>query len=366
MNRVVGIVGAGQLARMLALAGVPLGLRFVFLDPAPDACAAALGEHWCATYDDREALARLAECANVVTYEFENVDEKALDSVAGHVAAFPSVEALAIARDRVREKNLFRSLDIPSAPFAAVTSRDDLSRAAAQIELPAILKTRTLGYDGKGQVVLRSAQDCDAAWTKLGGVESILEGFVEFSREVSIIAVRSRNGETAFYPLAENVHRDGILRVSRSRPGDPFEQHAKEYAMRLLDRLQYVGVLALELFQVGERLLANEIAPRVHNSGHWTIEGAQTSQFENHLRAILGLPLGVTSAVGHSAMVNLIGGLPDAREVLAIPGAHLHIYDKAPRAGRKIGHVTLRCETAQELERQLAAVQRLADACHKA
>lgn len=363
MSCTVGIVGAGQLARMLALAGIPLGLRFAFLDPAPDACAARLGKHWCAAYDDREALEQLAKHADVVTYEFENVDAKGLDFLAEHVAAFPSVEALSIARDRVREKTLFRSLEIPSAPFAAIDGPTDLARAAEAIGFPAILKTRTLGYDGKGQVVLQSVRELDAAWARLGGVPAILEGFVQFEREVSIVAVRSRSGETAFYPLSENVHRGGILRVARSRPGDTVEQHAKAYALRLLDRLQYVGVLALELFDTGSELLANEIAPRVHNSGHWTIEGAQTSQFENHLRAILGWPLGSTAAVGASAMVNFIGALPDASQVLAVPGAHLHIYEKEPRSGRKIGHASLRCENSADLERNLDTLMRLTDMC---
>lgn len=345
---IVGIVGAGQLARMLALAGFPLGLRFVFLDPAKDACAAALGEHLCGGYDDQELLARLADRADVVTYEFENVPEASIELLSKHVAVFPGAGSLATARDRLREKTLFRELGIQTAPFAAVDSLADLKQAVAQLGLPAMLKTRTLGYDGKGQTVLRQPQDLEPAWARLGNVPLILEGFLDFQREVSVIGVRGSNGETAFYPLAENVHQHGILHVSRSLPNDPYQRQAQAYLQRLLDRLDYVGVLALELFQVGDELLANEMAPRVHNTGHWTIEGAETSQFENHLRAILGLPLGATAAVGQAAMVNIIGEIPNPAQVLAIPGTHLHLYDKTSRPGRKLGHVTVRA-TSQEI-----------------
>ena len=350
---IVGVVGAGQLARMLALAGLPLGLRFVFLDPAADACAALLGEHLRGGYSDREQLARLAERADVVTYEFENVPEESIEFLSGRVAVFPDAGSLAIARDRLREKTLFQELGIPTPPFAAVDSLADLKQAVAQIGLPAVLKTRTLGYDGKGQAVLHRTEDLDSAWARLGGVPLVVEGFVRFRREVSVLGVRGRTKETAFYPLAENVHHDGILRLSRSRPGDPLQMQAQVYAQRLFDHLDYVGVLALEMFQVDDTLLANEMAPRVHNSGHWTIEGAETSQFENHLRAILGLPLGGTDAVGHAAMVNFIGQLPDPAQVLAVPGAHLHLYGKEPRPGRKLGHATLRAQNEQDLHAAL-------------
>ena len=347
---IVGIVGGGQLARMLALAGYPLGLEFVFLDPTPDACAAPLGQHLRGGYDDQTLLARLAERADVVTYEFENVPVESVEFLAGLATVHPNAKALAAARDRSAEKALFRELGIPTPPFTAVDTRADLDRAAAKIGLPAVLKTRTLGYDGKGQAVLRNAGDLDAAWARLGGARLILEGFVPFDREVSVIAVRGRNGETLFYPLAENTHQDGVLRLSASRPGDPMQALAEGYARRLLDALEYVGVLALELFQAGETLLASEMAPRVHNSGHWTIEGAETSQFENHLRAILGLPLGATAPVGYAAMVNFIGAMPDAGRVLALPGAHWHAYGKQARSGRKLGHATLRADSRQDLQ----------------
>ena len=357
---IVGIVGGGQLARMLALAGCPLGLEFVFLDPARDACAAPLGQHLRGGYDDRALLARLAERADVVTYEFENVPSESVEFLSVIATVHPNSRTLAVARDRSAEKVLFRELGIPTTPFAPVDTRKDLEHAAAKIGLPAVLKTRTLGYDGKGQVVLRSAGELDAAWARLGGAPLILESFVPFEREVSVIAVRGRNGATLFYPLAENTHSDGILRLSLSRPGDSMQALAEAYAWRLLDALDYVGVLALELFQLGETLLANEFAPRVHNSGHWTIEGAETSQFENHLRAVLGWPLGPTSPRGCAAMVNFIGFEPDAAQVLAIPGVHLHAYGKAARPGRKLGHATLRAEDARALHAGLDRLLALA------
>jgi len=339
---IVGIIGGGQLARMLALAGVPLGLRFVFLDPAEDACAAPLGEHLCGDYDDPALLTRLAEMCDVVTYEFENVPESSIEFLSTRVPVFPGALALSTARDRLNEKSMFLEQKIPTVPFVAVNSQEELQQAVATTGLPAVLKTRTLGYDGKGQFVLRSEDDIDKAWQTLGGVPLILEGFANFQREVSIIAVRGLNGEIRFYPLAENVHRDGILHLSRSRPNDPMQQQAEEFALRLMERLEYVGVMALELFDTGDELLANEMAPRVHNSGHWTIEGAVTSQFENHLRAILNLPLGSTEAVGHAAMLNFIGQMPASDEIMALPYVYLHSYDKQPRPGRKVGHATVR------------------------
>lgn len=337
----VGIVGGGQLARMLALAGIPLGLRFVFLDPAEDACAADLGEHLCGGYDNKTLLARMAELCDVVTYEFENVPESSIEFLSERVAVFPDARALATARDRMNEKSLFHELDIDTVPFVAVDSLQDLKQAVATTGLPAVLKTRTMGYDGKGQAVLREEGDIERAWSELGGVPLILEGFAAFSREVSIIAVRGRDGEERFYPLAENIHRDGILHISRSRPNDPLQGRAQEYAKRLLEKMDYVGVLALELFDSGDQLLANEMAPRVHNSGHWSIEGCVCSQFENHIRAVAGLPLGSTKALGEAAMVNFIGQIPPHKELLGIPGLHLHDYHKAAKPGRKVGHATL-------------------------
>lgn len=338
---IVGIVGGGQLARMMALAGIPLGLEFIFLDPAKDACAAPLGEHLCGNYDDTELLNTLATKADVVTYEFENVPESAIAFLTEKVNVFPAIKALTIASDRINEKNLFHDLQIPTVSFTSVDSFDELEIAVKSVGLPAILKTRTLGYDGKGQVVLRGSDDLQAAWQQIGGVPLILEGFAKFRREVSIIGVRGRDGETKFYPLSENHHRDGILHISHSLPDDPQQAIAENYASSIMERLDYVGVMALELFDTGDGLLANEMAPRVHNSGHWTIEGAVTSQFENHLRAILGLPLGRTEAKGYAAMVNFIGSIPEEARVLSIPGVHLHCYNKKNYPGRKVGHATV-------------------------
>ncbi|QBQ55247.1 5-(carboxyamino)imidazole ribonucleotide synthase [Nitrosococcus wardiae] len=337
----VGIMGGGQLARMLALAGHRLGVHCLALDPQPDACAAPVAQHIIAAYDDRNALTRLSQASDCVTFEFENVPHGSLQFVAAQAAVYPPLSALAAAQDRLHEKNLFRALGIPTPPFIAVDNCASLAQAVAEIGLPAVLKRRTQGYDGKGQIVLRAASEIEAAWLRLGAVPMIVERFVPFERELSLVVVRGRDLETAFYPLTENLHHDGILRVSWSRPGDALQEFAEDYVRRLLDELKYVGVMAVEFFQVSGGLLANEFAPRVHNSGHWTIEGAETCQFENHMRAILGLPLGSTASVGCAAMVNFIGTLPEIGQVLAIPQTHLHIYGKEAYPGRKLGHVTL-------------------------
>ncbi|WP_456405031.1 5-(carboxyamino)imidazole ribonucleotide synthase [Thiolapillus sp.] len=355
----IGILGGGQLARMLALAGYPLGLDFMVLEPAADACAGPLSEHVTAAYDDPEGLEKLAAACGLVTYEFESVPAAAVERLGLSLPVFPPAGALATARDRNHEKTLFNELGIETAPFVEVHDLRTLKKAVAQIGLPAILKTRTLGYDGKGQQVIRSGDDLQAKWVAIGEVPAILEGLVDFDREVSIIAVRSVSGEMAFYPLAENVHHEGILRLSTCLPDDSHQPLAEDYARRVLKHMDYVGVLAIEFFQVGSHLLANEMAPRVHNSGHWTIEGAQTSQFENHLRAILDLPLGGTAPVGHAAMVNLIGELPDTSAVLQLKNTHLHLYGKMPRAGRKIGHVTVREDSERALQARLAQLQDL-------
>ncbi len=350
----IGILGGGQLARMLALAGYPLGFEFVFLCPVPDACAAPLGEHLCADFDDKDALQHLAGKVDRVTYEFESVPAETVEYLNNKRPVYPPPQALAIARDRLLEKNLFNELGIDTAPFMPVDSLDDMQTAVAKIGLPAILKTRTLGYDGKGQQRLHDASELAAAWDGINGATAILEGFIPFEREVSIIAVRSVSGEMAFYPLSENTHEAGILRLSTSLVDDPMQGLAEDYAQRLLEHLDYVGVLAIEFFQLDGQLLVNEMAPRVHNSGHWSIEGAVTSQFENHLRAIAGLPLGSTALTGYSGMVNLIGELPDIDAVLSIPGSHLHLYGKTPRPGRKLGHITVCANNETKLERALA------------
>jgi 5-(carboxyamino)imidazole ribonucleotide synthase len=360
----IGVLGGGQLGRMLALAGMPLGHEFVFLEPGGEAVR-GLGELVVASADDAAALDRLASAVDVVTYEFENVPVSAARAVASRRPVFPPPEALAVSQDRVVEKAFFRELGVPTAEFMAVDSRADLERAVGALGLPAVLKTRRLGYDGKGQRVLRAPADLGPAWAALGGVPLVAEAFVPFDRELSIVAVRGRDGAEVFYPLVETLHRAGILRRSLApAPGATaaLQAAAEEHARRVLDRLRYVGVVAIELFQVGDGLVANEMAPRVHNSGHWTIDGAATSQFENHVRAVAGAPLGSTAVRGTVAMVNLIGTIPDPAAVLAVPSAHLHLYGKTPKAGRKLGHVTLVGSTWDDLAADLAAVEALAAA----
>lgn len=355
----IGVIGGGQLGRMLALAGTPLGMNFAFLDPAPDACAAALGEHLRADYGDQDHLRQLADEVDLVTFEFESVPAETVAFLSQFVPVYPSAEALRIARDRWFEKSMFQDLGIPTPACADIQSQPDLDAAAASIGLPAVLKTRTLGYDGKGQKVLRKPADVTGAFAELGSVPCILEGFVPFSGEVSLIAVRGRDGETCFYPLVHNTHEDGILRLSVASSNHPLQPLAEDYASRVLTKLDYVGVLAFEFFEVDGGLKANEIAPRVHNSGHWTIEGAECSQFENHLRAVTGLPLGSTAKLGESAMLNFIGEVPSVAKVIAVEDCHLHHYGKAFKAGRKVGHATLRCPDRATLDRQVTAVESL-------
>jgi 5-(carboxyamino)imidazole ribonucleotide synthase len=345
---------------MLALAGYPLGLRFRALDPSPEAPTGDLAELRIGAYDDPDALAAFADGLTVATYEFENVPDVAARLLEARIPVFPSALALQTAQDRLAEKRLFERLGIPLPGYAAVSSRSDLEAAITRLRLPAILKTRRLGYDGKGQVVLRASGGAAPAWEALGEVPCVLEQMVPLRRELSVLAVRGRDGATACYPLVQNAHRDGILRTSLAPAAEVDDRQpvAESYATRILDALSYVGVLALEMFVDDRdgRLLANEIAPRVHNSGHWTIEGAETSQFENHLRAILGLPIGSTAPRGWSGMVNLIATVPPTEKLAAIPGAHLHLYGKAPRPGRKIGHVTVTAASAARRDELLAQV----------
>ncbi len=359
-HAIVGILGGGQLGRMLALAGYPLGLRFRFLEPTADSPGGQMAEQIVAPYDDPDALRRFSDGLAVATYEFENVSVAAASQISARVPLYPPPAALAASQERIVEKTFFHMLEIPVPAFSAVESAEELNAAVERLGLPSVLKTRRFGYDGKGQRVLRNQKDVEAAWTEMGGEPLILERFVPFYRELSLIAARSRNGETVFYPLVENHHREGILRLSLApapRLTPALQGQAEEFARRILEELEYVGVLAIEFFQQGDRRRANEMAPRVHNSGHWTIEGAETSQFENHLRAILGMPLGSPKAFGFSAMVNLIGELPPLHRILQIPGAHLHLYGKQPRAARKIGHVTIRAISPEERHERLAQLQ---------
>ena len=360
----VGILGGGQLARMLALSGAPLGLRFLVLDSTADACASQYAPSLQADYRDSEALAEFARRVDVATFDFENVPAESAQWLAERIPVFPSPRALAVAQDRLAEKSLFRELGIGVPDFADVADRAQLDAAIARIGAPCILKTRRLGYDGKGQFRLRSATDADAAWAALGAqadrVGLILEAFVPFERELSVIAVRGRDGEFRAWPITENWHDHGVLAASLAPATvpDTLRDAALASARKVAEALNYVGVFALELFVRDGQLLANEMAPRVHNSGHWTIEGAETSQFQNHLRAVLGLPLGSTRMVGHACMLNWIGELPDAAAVLSEPCGHWHDYGKTPREGRKVGHATLRAADAAELAAALERVGR--------
>jgi 5-(carboxyamino)imidazole ribonucleotide synthase len=345
---------------MLALAGYQLGIEFRFFDPNAGAPVGQIGQLIAADYGDHAALERFLEGVDVVTYEFESIPVSTVRFVAERMKVFPPPKALATAQDRLLEKQLFTDLEIPTPQFAAVDNIQDLQRAAARIGLPLVLKTRRMGYDGKGQAVIRDAASLEAAWGQLGGSPLIVEQFVEFQHELSVIGARDTAGREVFYSPVENVHREGILRKSTvPAPSVTAELAALaiDYCRRVMDRLSYVGVLALELFSVDGVLLANEMAPRVHNSGHWTIEGAETSQFENHLRAVLSLPLGATTLRGNSVMFNIIGHLPPMERVVAVEGAHLHLYGKAPTERRKVGHVTLVAQTPAGLEHGVAEIR---------
>ena len=348
----IGILGAGQLGRMLALAGYPLGHRFRFLDPASDSPAGLLADHLALDYADTSALEQFANGLDVITYEFENVPVDAGRHLETFVPVYPPSIALEKAQDRFVEKSFFRELGIPTPKFTI-----DLSKAD-DIGFPAVLKTRRMGYDGKGQSIVHSQAELVAE----KAVDCILEEFISFDREVSIIAVRNKSG-TKFYPLIENHHREGILRFSlvTGDISEDLQKQAEEYATKVMSALNYVGVLTIEFFEKDGRLLANEMAPRVHNSGHWTIEGAVTSQFENQVRAVTDAPLGSTSPLGACAMVNLVGTLPDVEFILKIEGAHLHLYDKAPRPKRKIGHITLVEKDVETLNKKLDMIRTVYD-----
>ncbi|MGE8227337.1 MAG: 5-(carboxyamino)imidazole ribonucleotide synthase, partial [Stenotrophomonas sp.] len=357
--------GGGQLARMMALAGAPLGLRFVVFDPAADACAGQVAPLQVGNFDDTAALAEFASKVDVITFDFENVPAASAHWLAERKPVFPNPAALAVAQDRLSEKTLFQELGIALPAFADIRSRDELAAKAAEFGMPCILKTRRLGYDGKGQFRIRETSDIDAAWQALGAQVDktglILEGFVAFDREVSVVAVRGRDGEFRAWPLTTNWHVDGVLSASLAPAVLSAEQQdtAIAYARRVAERLDYVGVFALELFCRGDALLANEMAPRVHNSGHWTSDGAETSQFENHIRAVLGLPLGDTRMLGHACMLNWLGQMPDAKPVLAEAAGHWHDYGKQAREGRKVGHANLRDDAPAALA---DALQRVGEA----
>jgi 5-(carboxyamino)imidazole ribonucleotide synthase len=364
----IGIIGGGQLGRMLAFSAKPLGHSVVVLEPADEVPAAAGADVIAAAYDDVAALHELAERSDVVTCEFESVPVIALETVAGHgVPVHPGHEAFRIASDRLFEKTMFRELGLRTAPFMAVDDQASLEAAVVLLGLPAVLKTRRSGYDGKGQRVLRASADVAGAFAALGSVPMILEGFVSFRRELSIVAARGQDGSVVHYDVVENVHRDGVLHTTTApaRGLDPaIADEAREYASSVLRRLDYVGVLAIELFDDEHGLCVNEMAPRVHNSGHWTIEGAVTSQFENHVRAITGAPLGSPALKRPCVMVNLVGTIPDPAAIAAIPNAHLHLYDKLPKPGRKLGHVTVVGSDESEVERTAKSIVTVTSAAH--
>jgi 5-(carboxyamino)imidazole ribonucleotide synthase len=345
----VGILGNGQLARMLALAGKPLGLDFSFYDPNPEGCANRFGEFVQADFTDTDRLLAFVEQMDVVTLENENIPEPALTSVPRD-KLFPPAIAVLKSQDRLLEKQFLQWLDIPLAAYYAIDSEGDLIEALHRQGGPLIVKTRRLGYDGRGQAQIRTLDQARAAWRELPHSDLIAEERLTFEREISLIAVRSHSGEIRCYSVSENTHHQGILHTSVLRQEDSLQALAEEYGRRVLEALDYVGVLGFEFFQVGDRLLANEIAPRVHNTGHWSIDGAEISQFENHLRAVLGWPLGSTRAHSPSIMCNVIGRFPDKTELAAIPGAHIHDYQKAPMPLRKIGHVTLCSRDPQVLQ----------------
>lgn len=357
----IGILGGGQLARMMALAGIPLGLQFRFLDPAEDACAAPLGTLIHAGFDDTDAAAALGQAVDVATYDFENIPASSATALLQHCPLYPGVAALQQCQDRLVEKTLLQTLDIPVPPFMAVASRPELPAASEQLGFPCVLKTRRLGYDGKGQAILRQPEDLERAWQKLGDQELILEAFVPFDAECSLVSVRRRSGEVRYWPLTRNVHENGVLMFSH--PGSlsgVLQQQAEEVADKLLEHFQYTGVMTVEFFVAGGQLLVNEIAPRVHNSGHWTIDAASCSQFENHLRAICDWPLGATEQQQPCLMFNWIGQLPERSSLLAFAGLHWHDYGKRARPGRKIGHATLTAADENELQvRSRALAQQL-------
>jgi 5-(carboxyamino)imidazole ribonucleotide synthase len=355
----IAVLGGGQLGRMLGLAGIPLGCTFSFLDPADGAPATEVGALTVGALDDIEAARAVAQGSAVVTYEWEGVPAataRALESVA---PVRPGPRALDVSQDRLIEKNTLRSLGVGTAPFRAVDSLEDLEHAVTALGLPAVLKTRRGGYDGKGQAVIREEADVDQAWRLLGDVPLILEAFIPFVRELSILAVRGVGGEMRAWPVVENEHRDGILRKTHA-PARFADQGAAEACIKpLFEELEFVGVGCVELFETQEGLLANEIAPRVHNSGHWTIEGAETSQFENHVRAVADMPLGGTDIVMPSVMLNCIGTMPDRDAVMSVAGAHFHDYGKSPRPGRKLGHITVTAPDEHTLADRVAQVETL-------
>ena len=356
----IGILGGGQLARMLSLAAAPMGITTLCLDATPNVCASHVTDVITADLSDQTSLSEFAYQVDAITIETENIPIETAKWVAEQTPFFPSLTALEISQDRLSEKSFCQQHDIPCAAFWPIHSLVDLEQATQQSGFPALLKTRRLGYDGKGQYLLQQKADMVTAWQQLNNDQLILEQWVNFQRELSCLAVRDQQGQICFYPLTENHHINGILHCAQAPFNDnDLQQQAKRHTSCLLTSLNYVGMLAIEFFQVENTLLFNEMAPRVHNSGHWTIEGAATSQFDNHIRAIAGLPLGQCRAIGFSAMLNCIGSEPDPKKTLNIPYSHWHSYGKTARANRKLGHVTLHTADEETLASSLKQLNQI-------
>jgi len=347
----IGILGGGQLARMLALSGYPLGIDFVCIDPKMDSSAKKVANVIHCDFNHINEINRHLHDVDFVTYETENLPLDAVQAIAKKYKLLPNIEVLRVTQDRLYEKDFFSQLNIPTAEYSSVETWDDLKKAIDRMNFPLVLKTRRHGYDGKGQMIIHNLDDAKHAWESMCSHELIVEKFIRYRFEASLISVRSFSGEVLFYPLILNQHKNGILRISQA-PYDNVELKnvAEKYALNILEKFNYVGVMTIEFFCLDDVLIANEMAPRVHNSGHWTIEGADTSQFENHLRAISGLPLGATEAKGFSAMINCIGNEPKkVNALLKIPGLHFHTYEKEPMPNRKLGHITICADNKEEL-----------------
>ena len=355
----IGVLGAGQLGRMLALSAYPLGHQMRFLALSEEDPSSLLGKTYINNHSN--VIELFSDDSDVVTYESENTDVSIVNKVSKKSKVYPSESSLHLTQHRGREKNLLSKLNIPCAPFKMVNSLLELKSAVELIGLPAILKTAKDGYDGKGQFLIKSESEIDEAWDHISGVESILEGFIKFKRELSLIAVRGLDASLKYYPLVENTHHEGILRLTIAPAQNipkSLQKKAEEYMHSLINEMDHVGVMTLELFDSSDELIVNEIAPRVHNSGHWTIEGAQTSQFENHIRAITNSPLGATSIKSSfNAMINIIGMHGQTSKVLETKNAHLHLYDKEERKGRKLGHITLTSNSMEELNKSIDSLK---------
>ena len=355
----IGVLGNGQLAQMMALAGISLGHEFVFFDENPEGIVSNLGKNIITRPGDEQQLMEFADSVDIITVEKEHIPKSTLKALDATSKLMPGSKAVFIAQDRLLEKQFLQSVSITLADYYEINSLEQLQQSASDHGDTLILKTRHEGYDGKGQFVIKDPQQCADAWQQLSTDKLVAEQRIKFSREVSMICARNAKGDTCFYPVAENVHQNGILALSSVRVNDPMQSKAQEHARRILEGLDYVGVLGCEFFEVDGELLVNEIAPRVHNSGHWTMDGSYTSQFENHIRAILNLPLGLTDAHSDCIMFNLIGEVPDASRVLEIAGTNLHDYGKQARSGRKLGHINLCENNTQNMQSSISQLEKL-------